>query len=99
MVECAHDDFEFSFNAQELSPGIAVVAAQVRCASCQQQFHWRGLDVGSPNAELPVTSADGYELRAPIAFGPGSVVKLFEATGLLDRLQNPAEEAPSPPEA
>lgn len=89
---CDHDEFEFSPRAHELEPNVIVVAIQVRCGKCHQQFHWRGLDAGTPNASIPVVSADGYELRAPIGFGPGSVASLMQQVGLSDRLVNPATD-------
>lgn len=93
---CAHDEFQFSPHAHELEPGVVVVAVQVRCGKCHQQFHWRGLDAGTINPNIPVVSADGYELRAPIGFGPGSVASLLQQVGLADRLVNP-ETDPEPP--
>ena len=91
---CAHDEFQFNPQAHELSPGVVVVSVMVRCAACKQQFHWRGLDSGSANPDIPVVSADGYELRAPIGFGPGSVVNLMQQLGLSDRLMNPETAEP-----
>lgn len=69
------------------------VVISVRCSLCKGNFHWRGVDAGTPSRQGPLCSADGYELRAPIDFGPGSLVRLMNATGLADRLVNPDDPA------
>jgi hypothetical protein len=54
----------------------------LRCAECRMQFAWRGLNSGQANQREPVTSADGYQLRAPIGPRPTGVVGLLQSAGL-----------------
>lgn len=92
---CMHQDLEFSPDMVENeTPGgvFRFVTVRVRCAGCRLNFHWRGIESGHPNADEPTVSADGFELRAPILPGPGSIVGLMVATGLEDKLVNPTKE-------
>lgn len=88
-MECAHDELEFACQASGEKSGECTVAVQVRCITCHTQFHWYGVDSGPPSPLGPTCSADGYELRAPIRAGPGAVIQLMQATGMIDRLVNP----------
>ena len=90
MTDCAHDDLEIASQASLLSQNGAEwlnMTLSVRCESCGTLFSWRGLNSGVPNPLEPVTSADGFELRAPIYPQPGGVVGLLKMAGLEDRLK------------
>ena len=65
------------------------IKISVRCDACHTLFSWGGLASGLPNRDGPVVSADGYELRAPIAPRPGAAVGVMVRAGLEDRLRNP----------
>lgn len=93
-MECQHDELEFTAQFMEADLALFRYALiYVRCTSCQQQFHWRGLESGRPNPDVPVTSADGFELRAPLVAGPGATVGLLQSVGLVDKLVNPENGA------
>jgi hypothetical protein len=93
-ADCLHETLEFSPQVNVIQePAFLFAAVSVRCAACHQQFHWRGLTSGHPNPNEPVVSADGFELRAPIAPGPGAVVGLLDKTGLIDKLVQPPNGA------
>jgi hypothetical protein len=64
------------------------IRIRVRCDSCGQHFSWRGLNSGVANADEPVTTADGYELVAPIVPRPGGVVGILAMAGLEDKLED-----------
>jgi hypothetical protein len=89
-VDCAHDDLEIASEASLLSQSGTTwlnMTLSVRCESCGTLFSWRGLNSGTANPNEPVTSADGFELRAPISPQPGGVVGLLKMAGLEDRLK------------
>jgi hypothetical protein len=66
--ECPHTLLEFAPAVTVVdSPAFVYATLSVRCEACGVLFHWRGLSSGHPNPDQPVVSADGYELRAPIA--------------------------------
>jgi hypothetical protein len=89
-ADCPHDEFVYgAFIRAVDEPGyeqFIYVASSVRCSACGLAFHWRGVNSGPPNANEATVTADGYELRCPIAPGPGAVVGLLEHVGLADRL-------------
>ena len=90
MTDCVHDDLEIASQASLLSSNGTSwlnMTLSVRCESCGTLFSWRGLNSGVPNPSEPVTSADGFELRAPIYPQPGGVVGLLKMAGLEDRLK------------
>jgi len=96
MTDCVHDDLEIASQASLLSSNGTSwlnMTLSVRCESCGTLFSWRGLNSGVPNPSEPVTSADGFELRAPIYPQPGGVVGLLKMAGLADRLQNGQQTA------
>ena len=89
MPDCEHEVLSISFDAVELHV-FRYASIRVRCDRCQMLFSWRGVKSGTPNPDEPVVSADGYELRAPITPGPGSVVGLLARAGMTDVLRNGA---------
>lgn len=73
---CEHQDFHATVEVARITktengPVEGFMAEiRVRCANCDEAFRWIGpYQVGSVS-NRPAVSADGYELRAPIA--PGS---------------------------
>jgi hypothetical protein len=90
MTDCIHDDLEIASEVSLLSQSGTAwlnMTLSVRCESCGTLFSWRGLNSGVANPNEPVTSADGFELRAPISPQPGGVVGLLKMAGLEDRLK------------
>lgn len=67
---CEHVNFAAKVDVARLTNTAGVVerfAAEVhvRCADCGVRFRWLGLEMGLSYSE-PMTSVDGFELRAPI---------------------------------
>lgn len=93
-MSCDHEDLIISPDVveEEATPPFRVLKLRVRCDACHEYFHFRGISSGHPNPDMPATSADGYELRAPILPGPGAVVGLMVKTGLEDKLVNPLDQ-------
>lgn len=94
VSDCAHDWLEVAPEVNETSGpdgSWLELRCRVRCGVCQEPFSFRGLNSGNSNPHEPVTSADGYELRAPIADRPGGVVGVLALAGLEGRL---TEEGP-----
>jgi hypothetical protein len=89
-ADCAHtSDFESLVQIHYLPQEARwLCTVKLRCDNCQQQFSWQGLNSGHANGREPVTSADGYELRAPIAPHPGGVVGLLAHGGLEHALED-----------
>lgn len=83
---CEHLTFELNTEVAEADdPQLGkwrLAVLRIRCTTCRLQFAWRGLASGLPNPLEPTTSADGYELRAPISPRPGGVVGLLQSAGL-----------------
>lgn len=71
MKKCQHQDFLVKANVARLTDteGGAVTgfdaSVKINCAECEMPFQWLGLDKGSSPFK-PMTSADTFELRAPI---------------------------------
>jgi hypothetical protein len=87
---CEHTDIEIAARMEHCQAGAEEwlsLALNVRCAGCNVLFSWGGLSAGLPNPAGPVVSADGYELRAPLAPRPGSVVGILQRAGLERVLQ------------
>ena len=73
---CRHESFSVKARVGRLTdtdggPVTGYTAdIKVECDECHLPFHWVGVPLGlSPNR--PMVSADGLELRAPIAPGEG----------------------------
>jgi hypothetical protein len=93
---CAHDGLELGSDADlRVGPDgeFVVFRLRVRCDACGVQFSWRGLNSGVPNPLEPVTSADGYELRAPVVPRPGGVVGVLALANLEHELEPPSQTA------
>lgn len=88
--ECAHDDLEVGSDVDQLTgPDGAYLSIRirVRCDECGQLFSWRGLNSGVANPHEPTTTADGFELRAPIVPRPGGVVGVLALANLEGELK------------
>lgn len=89
---CTHEVIEFApelVDIPDAAHPFMYAAIRLRCAACHVALHWVGVPSGNPNSVEPTVTADGYELRAPVAAGPGAVVGLLEATGMGDHLVSP----------
>lgn len=86
--DCPHLNFEAQVDVNRLTEKeggpVTKWAAdiRIRCADCGAECHFVGVDQGL-SFRRPMCSADGTELRAPIAIGkvPASPVQTFEVTG------------------
>jgi hypothetical protein len=90
---CSHDELEVGSDVDQLTgpdgPFLSI-RLRVRCGDCGELFSWRGLSSGVSNPHEPATSADGYELRAPIVPRPGGVVGVLKLANLEGELrENP----------
>lgn len=88
---CAHDFLSVATDALEPEGQFRYLTVSVRCSGCHTRFSFRGLNMGHPNSDTPVVSADGYQLRAPIEPKPGSVVGVLVSAGLEASLRPPGE--------
>lgn len=88
MEGCTHEvlDIAASTDAQG---EVVIMRIAIKCDACGLRYSWRGLNSGQPNESEPVTSADGYELRAPLIPRPGGVVGLLKMAGMEDKLTPP----------
>jgi hypothetical protein len=88
---CVHDELQFQPGAEALGE-TTIVTIRCRCAACGTFFSWQGVVPGVANPAGPVVSADGFELRAPVAPRPGAYVELLEQAGIADQLTPPPTE-------
>jgi hypothetical protein len=89
-ADCEHDELEVATDVDRLDgpDGTFTVArVSVRCDGCGTLFSWRGLNSGVSNPYEPVTTADGYELRAPIVPRAGGVVVVLAFAGIEHELK------------
>src|SRR4030095_2506496 len=86
---CQHDFLDISSDALEPEGQFRYVTISVRCSGCHVLFSWIGVNTGHPNSEVPVTSAEGYALRATIVARPGGVVSILQTAGLERHLVPP----------
>jgi hypothetical protein len=69
-MTCAHPVLLTDFLVNRLADSEQFIfEVQLRCSECRVRFRWIGLPVGV-EMQRPTTSADGFELRAPIAPDP-----------------------------
>jgi hypothetical protein len=88
QADCAHeqslwlDSHVDVFTRADNSQRWISIRVRVKCAACDALFSWRGLNSGLANPDEPVVSADGFELRAPIAPGPGGTLGVLQLAGV-----------------
>lgn len=99
---CEHKDLVCSsminrIPATDGGPMVFIAEISFSCADCKQPFHFSGVHQGF-SFKRPLTSADGIELRAPIAPGPAPRywIQTFEVpvdlhAALLEKVVEPPE--------
>lgn len=99
---CQHDELETLAEVNKMPPqeggGISTheISIKVRCARCETQFHFVGVDQGA-SYRRPMAGAMGTELLVPVAPGSGPMTFQTFETAPENFASMMAEEAAKEP--